>query len=99
MDADLDCPACRKPNPLDSSAPCVRCEADLNPVRHVMLAAIRERDLGHAALQHQEWRAAHAHASRSWALRHSTAAARLAFCAAMADPGLGDPATWLARAE
>ncbi|MBL6763769.1 MAG: hypothetical protein ISQ14_02355 [Verrucomicrobiae bacterium] len=97
MSDELTCPACRKVNDWDSDQPCVRCEADLNTLRTIQVAAVREQSRAREALRHQDWRAAAEHAARSWNLVQSPESARLGFLAALADSSAGEPSLWLAR--
>jgi hypothetical protein len=84
MKDSLTCPACRKDNPIESSAPCPRCETDLEDLRNILRNAQRELELGNAALHKQDWHEAVNHANNSWALKHSQQAAELGVLAAIA---------------
>ena len=98
MIESLSCPACRKDNPIASTAPCPRCETDLEDLRKILRNAQRELDLGNAALHRQDWREAVKHADNAWKLKHSQQAAELGVVASIAG---GDIAThvWLKRQQ
>ena len=99
MSEELNCPACRKANPVESAEPCGRCGADLNALRAIHAAAAREQSRARQALGEQQWLAAAKHAARYWQLVHSPAAAQLAFLATLAAPDLQTSSRWLARAR
>jgi hypothetical protein len=83
---EIICPACGKTNELAASA-CPRCGCDLGQLALITRAAAGHLRAAARALRAGEWMVAIGHAEKSWSLRHSSAAARLAGLAAAA---LGD---------
>lgn len=95
----LRCPACGKTNDLGGDAACQRCGCDLAMLSSILQSAVSNLKSAAAQLRSQEWEGALWHATQSWSLRHTLAAAQLAFLAAAA---LGDSARveqWLSRAR
>ena len=93
------CPACGKLNDLPSAPLCGRCGCDLSPLALILTGAAWHLQAAVCHLRAQDWKAALAHAERSWSLRHSPPAARAACLAAMA-LGLGnDLLRWRRRAS
>jgi len=84
----LNCPACGKLN--QTEAACTRCGCDLARLRSVIAAAKGALTEGRDSLRRGDWAAALNWSEESWRLRHTAAAARLAFLAAGA---LGDTRT------
>lgn len=85
----LECPACGKANELDSSSTCERCGSDLSRLRGVLLSASWHLCAAAERVRSGAWQEALTHAERSWKLRNSAEAARLAFllCAALGHSG------------
>jgi hypothetical protein len=96
MKNSLPCPACRKENPLESLAPCPRCETDLKDLRNILRTAQRELEFGTAALHKQDWHRAVKHADKAWKLHHCQQAAELGVLAAIAGTPLSTD-VWLKR--
>jgi len=91
---ELTCPSCGKVN---TAAPCLRCGCDLAPLFAIRREA--EGALGSAA-EHLRRGAAHealADAERSWNLRHSAKAARVACLASVALRDFAALAEWRSR--
>jgi len=90
----LHCPACGKTNDAETSPTCARCGCDLG-----MLQAIRACAAWHLAsaaeqMQRRDWHEAIVHAERSWHLRKSAAAARMAFLALAAMGDTRNATAW-----
>ena len=79
---EIKCPACNKANPHE--AVCTRCGCDLLRLRETLQAAAAALGQAQAALHAADWEQALAWARKSWDLRHTPAAARVAFLAAAA---------------
>ena len=75
----LECPACRKWNEPGAGAACQRCGCDLGWLQAVRRGAARHLDIAAVRARSADWSAALLHAERSWSLRHSPEAARIAF--------------------
>ena len=82
--AEIVCPSCAKAN---ESAPCRRCGCDLSSLFAIDRAAGIELAAAAKCLRTGKAADARNHAARSWQLRHTLVAARLAFlaCVALAD--------------
>ena len=96
---EISCPACGKASDLRQAAACPRCGCDLAPLARVITGAVWHLQAAAGELRAREWAAALKHAERSWSLRHSPRAARLAWLAALA---LGETQTalhWRQRSE
>jgi hypothetical protein len=95
----IECPVCKKENEACGDPMCLRCGSDLSPLQSVLQAATWHLAMAAERLRGQDWQEAFNHADRSWKLRHSDAAARLAFLASSA---LGDSrlaARWYESAQ
>lgn len=92
----MNCPACNKTNLTADTCP--RCGCDLARLKQVDRAAARNMRQTLECLQALHWPGAFTHASRSWALRHSTPAARIAFLAASAMGATDQVTRWRLRA-
>jgi hypothetical protein len=96
---EVACPACGKTNDLSTAVPCSRCGCDLGPLARIVSGAIWHLIAATRQLRERNWEAAFEHAEKSWSLRHSPRAARLACLAAL---GLGrstDTLRWMRRAR
>ena len=78
----LTCPACNKAG--QTAAACQRCGCDLSRLHSIAAAAAGRYAAARRALEESDWSAALTRATESWRLRHSPAAAQLAFLAAAA---------------
>ncbi len=78
----LTCPACNKAGQADAA--CQRCGCDLSRLHATAAAAAVRLAAARTALEDSDWSAALTRAADSWRLRHSPAAAQLAFLAAAA---------------
>lgn len=78
---EITCPACRKVNL--SMTQCGRCGADLGDLVRIVQAADFLLADGRRHLRRDDGTKALAAAQSAWALKHSTAAARLAFLACL----------------
>jgi hypothetical protein len=91
---NIDCPACGKKN--NGSPECIRCGCELEVLRNIAIAADRALDRGRQCLVQGEATAAAAEAMRSWQLKKSPAAARLAFLAYLAIGDFTKASQWYA---
>lgn len=94
---ELTCPACNKA--AQSGDACARCGGELAPLRSLATAAALRLEAALAALEECDWPAATHHAQDSWKLRHSPAAARVAFLAAAAAGDASGARRWRALAQ
>lgn len=93
---EIKCPACRKINL--STSQCGRCGADLGMLIHTLQTSTRLLADGRRfLLQNDGTKALHA-AQNAWHLKHSPAAARLAFLACLLDRQFEDAGIWYERA-
>ena len=83
----FECPVCKKENESRGNSVCRRCGGDLSPLQSVIQAATWHLAMAADRLRGMDWHEAFNHAERSWKVRHSLDAARLAFLASSA---LGD---------
>lgn len=93
---EIACPACRKRS--TDVEQCSRCEADLRSLRQIIGAAERALSLGSAHLRRGDGRRALEAARKAWRLKHSSAAARLAFLACLHQRRFAAASTWYVRA-
>jgi hypothetical protein len=84
LSVQLRCPACGKENIAGPGDACRRCGCDLGRICEVRQAAAHSLQAAARLLRGGNWEAALGAAERSWRLRHSPEAARLAFLAAAA---------------
>jgi hypothetical protein len=96
---EFACPACGKTNDLRTAAACSRCACDLTALAAIIGGAIWHLKAAAREIRAKEWRAALAHAERSWALRHSPRAAQLACLASLALREGGEALRWRGRAS
>jgi len=90
------CPACNKA--AQTSAACQRCGCDLSRLHEIEDAAAARLQAAAAPLASRDLIGASAAAERSWQLRHTPAAARMAFLAASARGDTAQAVRWRARA-
>ena len=93
----MDCPTCGKSGVTAEACP--RCGCDLTPLRALAAAAAWHLSRAADALGRRRWRTALGHAATSWRVRHTPAAARLAFLAAAAASETTLAAWWHERAR
>jgi hypothetical protein len=92
----ITCPACGKSD--DGRAECARCGCDISILVKIIKAAGREFEAGRECLMNGCPGDAFSHAERSWLLKKSREAARLAFLAVIAQSRLDLADRWYARA-
>jgi hypothetical protein len=92
----LTCPACNKAGQTDAA--CQRCGCDLSRLHTIAAAAAGRYAAARRALEDSDWSAALTRATESWRLRHSPAAAQLAFLAAAAGGNGAATLRWQTRA-
>jgi len=93
---EIVCPSCGKAN---QSTPCGRCGCDLSPLFAVYGAAEFELRVAGKCLRSGNLDEAREHAAKSWELRHSPEAARLAFLACIALDDFASARLWRQRGE
>ncbi|MCF6157947.1 MAG: hypothetical protein E3K32_05105 [wastewater metagenome] len=93
---EIQCPSCKKVNP-DSSV-CIRCGCELQALRTILQAAVYEIAIGRKKLCMGNPHDALNHALRSWHLKNSSEAARLAFLANISERRFAEAFTWYYRA-
>ena len=91
----IKCPACGKEN--DEGKECVRCGCELSILARICRAAEQELFMGKENLASGDIPAAMHHAGKSWRLKKSPEAARLAFLTALASGDFAQARTWYAR--
>ena len=94
---EITCPACNKTG--QTEAACARCGCDLTRLRAVLKSASAGLSAARDALGRADFSAALEHAEVSWQLRHTSAAARLAFLAAAALHDTPSALSWRRRAS
>ena len=92
---NIACPACGKKN--EDARECLRCGCELLILELITRAAAREIFMGRESFLSEDMRAAMHHAGKSWYLKKSPEAARLAFLSALAVNDLAQIARWYAR--
>ena len=92
----IPCPSCKKLN-VDA-ATCSRCGCELRALLAIAHAAGCEITLGENTLLAGSFQDAIEHAVRSWHLKHSPEAAKLAFLANVCAKKYHDALTWYHRA-
>ena len=95
----LRCPACGKQNSDEAATACARCGADLAELEAILDYAAWHLIESSAQFRARDWETAFWHAEQSWKLRHSDAAARMAFLAAAAVGDTASALQWLPRAQ
>jgi len=94
---EISCPACGKTSDLSATTSCSRCGCDLGPLARISAGAVWHLQAAAGELRAGDWETALKHAQRSWSLRHSSHAARLAFLAAAALGETRDALAWHRR--
>ena len=93
---EIQCPSCKKLN-VDASS-CVRCGCDLQPLQNILQAALHEIAAGRNKLRVGKFQEAFSHAARSWRLKNSADAARLAFLAQAGERRFEEALVWYCHA-
>lgn len=89
---EIQCPSCKK---LNSYSPaCVRCGCELEILITILQAAGNEISMGKGKLLEGNWLEALGHATRSWNLKKSSNAAKLAFLANVSIGKYEDALKW-----
>jgi len=91
---DLDCPTRDKASCGGPETSCRRCGCDLCRMRAIAKSASGHLAAAPRCLRECDWTPALRHAERSWRLRHSELAARLAFLASAALGDTGRATRW-----
>lgn len=89
---EIQCPSCKKIN--SDSSTCVRCGCELQTLRTILQAAEGEIAIGRNKLRMGNPLEALNHAIRSWHLKNSPKAAKLAFLANMSVRRFEDALRW-----
>jgi hypothetical protein len=89
------CPACGKEN--DGASECARCGCELSILEMISRTAEKELFMGKESLARGDIPAAVHHAGKSWHLKKSPEAARLAFLSALATGDFEQTGRWYAR--
>lgn len=93
---EITCPACRKTSP--SEAQCSRCGADLGALRQILQTAAQVLEAGQRFLRQNDGTKALRAAQSAWHLKHSAAAAQLAFLACLQQRQFAVAELWYVRA-
>jgi hypothetical protein len=93
---EITCPACRKASL--SEAQCGRCGADLSTLRQILQTAARVLAAGRRFLRQKDGTKALHAAQSAWHLKHSAAAAQLAFLACLQQRQFAVAERWYMRA-
>ncbi len=93
---EIHCPSCKKVN-VDA-ATCTRCGCELQALQAIAQAAGYDITLGKNALLAGDFQDALEHAGRSWHLKHSPEAAKLAFLANVCATNYHEALLWYHRA-
>ena len=91
----IKCPACGKEN--DEAKECARCGCELSILARICRAAEQELFMGKKSLENRNIPVAMHHAGKSWHLKKSSEAARLAFLTALASGDFAQAGKWYAR--
>ncbi|MFV1975375.1 MAG: hypothetical protein ACC651_06470 [Candidatus Scalindua sp.] len=89
---EIKCPSCKKVN--SDSRECVRCGCGLKILTTILQAAESEISVGKAKLLKGDFLEALEHAMRSWNLKKSSNAAKLAFLANVSTGEYEDALEW-----
>lgn len=92
---EIQCPSCKKTN--SDSASCTRCGCELRVLQELLQAAEREIALGKNELRGGKPVIALNHAVRSWQLKNSPEAAKLAFLATICERRFEEALKWYSR--
>ncbi len=93
---EIHCPSCKKIN-VDAAV-CTRCGCELQALLAIAYAAGHDITLGKNTLLAGNFQEAIALAIRSWQLKHSPEAAKLAFLASVCAGKYNDAVTWYSYA-
>ncbi|MDO8722838.1 MAG: hypothetical protein Q7J31_11560 [Syntrophales bacterium] len=91
----IKCPACGKEN--NEAKECTRCGCELSILASICRAAEQELFMGKESLVNGDIPVAIHHAGKSWHLKKSPEAARLAFLTALASGDFAQAGKWYAR--
>ena len=91
----IKCPACGKEN--DEATECTRCGCELSILARICRAAEQELFMGKESLVKGDIPAAMRHAVKSWHLKKSPEAARLAFLSSLSSGDFEQVGRWYAR--
>ncbi|UJS17103.1 MAG: hypothetical protein L3J17_14490 [Candidatus Jettenia sp.] len=89
---EIQCPSCKKTN--SDSPTCVRCGCELQTLQAILQAAESEISIGRNKLRMGNPLDALNHALRSWHLKNSPEAAKLAFLAHISEKRYEEALTW-----
>ncbi|TLD42675.1 MAG: hypothetical protein JETT_1018 [Candidatus Jettenia ecosi] len=89
---EIRCPSCKKTN--SDSSTCVRCGCELQTLQAILQAAESEISTGRNKLRMGNLQDALNHALRSWHLKNSHEAAKLAFLAHISEKRYEEALTW-----
>lgn len=89
---EIQCPSCKKTN--SDSSTCVRCGCELQALRTLLQAAKYEIATGRNKLCMRNSSEALNHAIRSWHLKNSPEAAKLAFLSHISERRFEEALTW-----
>ena len=93
--SSIICPACGKEN--DEAKECARCGCELSILKMISRTAEQELSMGKESLVKGDIPAAVHHAGKSWHLKKSPEAARLAFLSALAAGDFKEAGRWYLR--
>ena len=91
----IPCPACNKANPLEGGGECQRCRCDLTFLQTITIQSLNLLVESARELRNGNGTSAMTLASRSWTLRHSSHAAKLALLGAAASNNKTAALAWL----
>lgn len=89
---EIQCPSCKKTN--SDSPTCVRCGCELQTLQAILQAAESEISIGRNKLRMGNPLDALNHALRSWRLKNSPEAAKLAFLAHVSEKRYKEALMW-----
>jgi hypothetical protein len=93
---EIVCPACGKKS--DDAPECPRCGCELSTLAMIIRAAMQELAVGRKSFLEGDFQSALHHAGKSWRLKKSPEAARLAFLSALSLNDFTNLKRWYARA-
>lgn len=93
----IACPACSKKS--EDMRECPRCGCELSILEMITRAAARELFMGRESFLADDMQSAIYHAGKSWHLKKSPTAARLAFLSALSASDWTEADRWYARAS
>lgn len=92
---EIQCPSCKKTN--EAATSCIRCSCELQTLRTIMQTARGEIAIGRNKLRRGNHRDALKHALRSWHLKNTPEAAKLAFLAHVSERRYEEALKWYGR--